>query len=497
MNVDRNGKFDVSELKFVAHDVDDLRINQGDVLFNNTNSPELIGKTTTVSAPGEWAFSNHMTRLRPPADISSRFVAYQLHYLWMSGYFRHRCTNHVNQASIAASTLANSVPLIVAPTHEQNRIVAEIEKQFTRLDDAVAALKRVQVNLKRYRASVLKTACEGRLVPTEAELARKEGRSYEPASELLKRILAERRAKWGADYHQTVIAAGKPPKDDNWKKRCAEPATPDANALPRLLDGWTWATLDQLSTRITKGSSPGWQGFEYQVSGIPFIRSQNVLWGELELSDMVFLEQRFNDEHSGSIIREGDVLLNIVGASIGRSAIATALDEANCNQAVAIIRTPAIGKLNRFLMYQLIGPETQHHVHHASADVARANFNLDDIKPTPGRLPPLQELERIVNEIDRRFSGIANIESIARHLSAKSAVLRGAILRSAFSGKLVPQDANDEPASALLERIRAERAAALATKNGNQKTATETRSANTQRRRRVVKLAQRVSAGKG
>src|SRR5205807_1829378 len=98
------------------------------------------------------------------------------------------------------------VPIVIplAPLAEQTRIVAEIEKQFTRLDDAVAALKRIQVNLKRYRASVLKAACEGRLVPTEAELARKEGRDYEPASELLKRTLAERRAKWEATQLQKM-----------------------------------------------------------------------------------------------------------------------------------------------------------------------------------------------------------------------------------------------------------------------------------------------------
>src|SRR5437762_1870731 len=77
--------------------------------------------------------------------------------------------------------------------------------------------------LKRYRASVLQAACEGRLVPTEAELARKEGRDYEPASELLKRILAERRTKWKADQARKVIAAGKPPRDDGWKTKYKEP----------------------------------------------------------------------------------------------------------------------------------------------------------------------------------------------------------------------------------------------------------------------------------
>jgi hypothetical protein len=74
--------------------------------------------------------------------------------------------------------IVRSTFLPLAPSNEQIRIVEEIEKQFTRLDAAVAALKRVRSNLKRYRASVLKAACEGCLVPTEAELARKEGRGY-------------------------------------------------------------------------------------------------------------------------------------------------------------------------------------------------------------------------------------------------------------------------------------------------------------------------------
>ena len=86
--------------------------------------------------------------------------------------------------------------LPVAPLDEQQRIVAEIEKQFTRLDAGVGSLKRVQTALKRYRASVLKAACEGGLVPTEAELARKENRSYETGEQLLRRILKERRESW-------------------------------------------------------------------------------------------------------------------------------------------------------------------------------------------------------------------------------------------------------------------------------------------------------------
>jgi type I restriction enzyme S subunit len=76
---------------------------------------------------------------------------------------------------------------------EQRRIVAEIEKQFSRLDEAVANLQRVKANLKRYKAAILKAAVEGRLVETEASLSHREGRSYETGEQLLKRILEERK----------------------------------------------------------------------------------------------------------------------------------------------------------------------------------------------------------------------------------------------------------------------------------------------------------------
>src|SRR5206468_7899032 len=96
----------------------------------------------------------------------------------------------------------------LAPEGERDRIVAEIEKQFTRLDAGVASLKRVQTALKRYRASVLKAACEGRLVPTEAELALVENRSYETGEQLLHRILKDRGEQWnGKGKYKEPIAA--------------------------------------------------------------------------------------------------------------------------------------------------------------------------------------------------------------------------------------------------------------------------------------------------
>jgi type I restriction enzyme S subunit len=106
--------------------------------------------------------------------------------------------------------------ILVPPPADQREIVAEIEKQFTRLEAGIAGLRRVQANLKRYRAAVLKAACEGKLVPTEAERARQQGRTYETGAQLRERILIGRRQKW--------IGKGK----------YKEPAKPDMTNLPPL-----------------------------------------------------------------------------------------------------------------------------------------------------------------------------------------------------------------------------------------------------------------------
>ena len=136
--------------------------------------------------------------------------------------------------------------------------MAEIEKQFTRIDASVDALKRAKANLKRYRASVLKDACEGRLVPTEAELAGAEGRGYEHADMLLERILAERRALWASQEKRG--------------RKYKEPVAPDMSDLPQLPEGWVWAGVGQVSRRIQYGTS---SKASSDASGIPVLRMGN------------------------------------------------------------------------------------------------------------------------------------------------------------------------------------------------------------------------------
>jgi type I restriction enzyme, S subunit len=159
MNVSRDGLIDLSTLKFVERP-DGQRITSGDVLFNNTNSPELVGKTAFFDRVGEWAYSNHMTRLRPSAAIDGRFLAIQLHWLWISGAYVAVINNHVNQASVSTKTLLSRVEVVVPPLAEQRRIVATIEEQLSRLDAAGQALLSIRRRLSAMRLAALVRAMQ-------------------------------------------------------------------------------------------------------------------------------------------------------------------------------------------------------------------------------------------------------------------------------------------------------------------------------------------------
>jgi len=159
---------------------------------------------------------------------------------------------------------ADIVTVPIAPQNEQKRISAEIEKQFSRLDESVDSLKRVKANLKRYKASVLKAAVEGKLT----EEWREKHPDVEPADKLLQRILAERRKKWEKAELAKMKAKGKEPKDDKWKKKYKEPVGPGKQNIDNLPNDWVIVTLDQVSginPRIDKKGIP-----EYlEVSFVP------------------------------------------------------------------------------------------------------------------------------------------------------------------------------------------------------------------------------------
>ena len=233
----------------------------------------------------------------------------------------------------------------------------------------------------------------------------------------------------------------------------------DFSRLPDLPKGWSWTAVGHLTDRITKGASPKWQGFSYASEGIKFVRSQNVGWGKLDLSHIAFLPAPFNQKQKRSVLRAGDVLLNIVGASIGRAAIATReVAGGNVNQAVAVVRPSDDALRSHYLMLYFVSPTGQERIHSEKVDVARANVSLTDISNLPLPLAHVLEQERIVDEIERHFSVADAIEQSTEQTLKQAERLRQSILKRAFEGKLIPQDPTDEPAEKLLERIKAQKA---------------------------------------
>lgn len=354
-----------------------------------------------------------------------------------------------------------STAVLLPPLPEQHRIVEAIESHLSRLDDAMAALERVQRNLKRYRASVLKAAVEGRLVPTEAELAHAEGREYEPASVLLERILAERRRRCEEAELAKLKAKGKAPKNDKWKAKYVEPTAPDTSELPELPEGWCWASLNELgevSGGVTQNARRLTLGLE-----VPYLRVANVYANELRLDEVKTIGIS-DAELSRVLLAPGDLLIvegNGSVEQIGRVALWDGSISQCIHQNHLIkVRFSLVG-LSRWSLYWLLSPMGRASIEQSASSTSGLHtLSLSKVGRLVVPVAPLAEQLRVSSEVERLTSlSLVAEREVAGNIS-RITRLRQSILKWAFEGRLVDQDPSDEPAAVLLERIRAEITAA-------------------------------------
>jgi type I restriction enzyme S subunit len=452
-----NGQIIFDGFRFIdsdAFEFEDGRtgVRPGDVLVTIVGT---IGRSAVVPEGTEPFVLQRSVAVLRPIGFSPRLLMYLLQAPQTQKELQ-RLSRGTAQKGVYLKSLAQ-VGLRIPPLKEGERIVAEIEKQFTRLEAAVAALRRVQANLKRYRAALLKAAIQGRLVPTEAEFARHEGRSYEPASELLKRILAERRPRWEADQFARLRASGKERKDGNRKARYKDPACPDTTNAPVLPDGWTWAAVGQVSRLVQYGSSAK---TTEESNGVPVLRMINIMSdGRLNLKDLKYLPP-YHKEFPDLLLQTGDLLFNRTNSPelVGKSAVYNGTPSP-CSFASYLIRVRTMeGCSPTFLAFCLNSAWGRSWIKSVvSQQVGQANVNGSKLQGFVFPLPPWGEQRRIVAETERRLSVMDELEMQLEANLKRAERLRQAILNRAFEGKLVPQDPNDEPASVLLERIRAER----------------------------------------
>ena len=368
-----------------------------------------------------------------PDALASEFVFYFLCTIKLGDVARATAVPSVRKGDV------EDISLPLPPLPEQRRIVAEIEKQFTRLDASVAALRRTRANLKRYRASVLHSAGSGELVPTEAELARAEGREYEPADVLLERILAERRAHWEAQEKR--------------RGKYQEPAAPDTSNLPPLPEGWVWVTLPQLG-ELNRGKSKHRPRNDARLLGgsYPFVQTGDV-------------------KHSNGWITQHSQTYSEFGLAQSRLwptgtlciTIAANIADTGILSYPACFPDSVVGfvadELVAVKFFELFIRTQRDNLEQFAPATAQKNINLQVLSELVVPLPPLAEQHRIVAEVERRLSVIQQAEAAVEASLHRAERLRQSILKRAFSGQLAPQDPDDEPASVLLERIRAQREA--------------------------------------
>lgn len=413
------------------------RFLQGQLLYSKIR-PYL---NKCVMAPFEGACSADMY------PVSPRIVGGYLHQYILTKRFVTDVTKAAGSRSVLPKVNQEQlvgVKVPVAPLPEQHRIVAALDAYLSRLDAAAASLERARRNLGRYRASVLQAAVEGRLVPTEASLARAEGRDFEPADTLLARVLVERKQRW--------LASGK-------RGKYEEPVAPDVTGLPELPEGWCWATVDGL-TEVKGGITKNQARRSSELREVPYLRVANVQRGHLSLGEVATILAS-EAEIAELRLECGDVLFNEGGDrdKLGRGWIWSG-ELAECIHQNHVFRARPVsgGIVPKLLSYYGNSAGQRYFFAQGTQTTNLASINMTKLRGLPVSLPPHAEQTRIVAEVDRLLSVAATTEATVTTQLARVQRLRQAVLKWAFEGKLVDQDPNDEPASVLLERIRAERA---------------------------------------
>jgi len=338
----------------------------------------------------------------------------------------------------------------LAPTSEQHRIVAKIDSLFARSSRARDELAHIPKLIERYRQAVLEAAFRGDLTADWRAKSDFVGRSAATA------IRNERRNWWE--------------KTQGSVKQYVPPSACSVHNLYKIPTSWDWLRAEEVCAFITKGTTPSKQNMTSGIGDIPYIKVYNLTFsGKLDFSIAPTFVGRAT--HEGELARSrviaGDVLMNIVGPPLGKvSIVPDSYPEWNVNQAIAIFRPmPSIDR--RYLSYWLSSPfSTKWSVSRSKATAGQSNLTLEICRNIPIPIPPLDEQIKIVSAIDRHCNVLKNCSEELSFVERRLTKLDQSILDKAFTGQLVPQDPNDEPASKLPPAVKRGRKAKGAADGG-------------------------------
>jgi type I restriction enzyme S subunit len=428
----------------------------GDVIMAKITPCMENGKTCVVpKLPGAACFgSTEFHVLRAEGGIEAR---------WIANYLLQHSTRHAAQRQMAGGVGQMRVPSVflerlavpLPPASEQARILDTLDELQSDLDAGVAALERVRAKLKHYRAAVLKAAVEGALTVEW----RRQHPLTESATLLLSRILTERRRRLEVAQLARFKATGKsPPKD--WKAKYPEPSAPDTADLPPLAEGWRWVSLDQIAA-IAGGVTKGQRFSDKDVTReVAYLRVANVQRGYLDLTEMKQIRAMESDIEALRLF-PGDVLFNEGGDrdKLGRGWIWEGqIEECIHQNHVFRARLYLQDVKPKLVSWSGNSYGQRWFMRTGKQSVNLASINMTVLRSFPVPLAPVAEQEVIVEAVEDQLSVIDHLEGDVEAKLKSAQALRQCILHHAFTGQLVPQDPNDEPAIELLKRIAAERA---------------------------------------
>ena len=415
---DRIDTSDVKTMNFEPAEFERFRLMPGDVLLNEGQSPEYLGRPAIYRGnPAQVAFTNSLIRFRPNATVTSEWALAVFRHHMHSGRFARESRITTNIAHLSKGRLAN-VEFPVPPRAEQERIVTALEEAFSKLDAGNFGLQKARGFLNRMRESVLAAGVTGQLV------------SHSDADTSASQILAD----MGVD-----------PIDDE--------------SLPPLPEGWAYASLGRIADVVGGITKDAKRQDDPAFVQVPYLRVANVQRGYLDLSKVsdirvpktkaLQLELRygdilFNEGGDRDKLGRGWVWENQIPACIHQNHVFRArMRDSRLHPRLISFWGNSFGKQ----WFELRGRQTTN----------LASLNLTTLKSFPVPIGPPEAQSRNLDELERQFSFIEASERAIDASLARSAGLRRSVLKAAFDGTLVPQDPTDEPASVLVQRIRADR----------------------------------------
>jgi type I restriction enzyme S subunit len=370
----------------------------------HTNKKRILGRSA--------AFDTNTMGAVPTSAIQPMFLYYWLSAIRLSDFAYGAPVPQVSRVRMAELHVA------LPPLMEQKRILAAIEQQFSWLDAGMAALGTAMQRVRAMRHAIRFAAVNGCLVAHDP--------SDEPAAEMVKRVRPTGR----------------------FRNTSALPSQ-----LPDLPQGWTWAPMGRLARRITVGHV-GPMKDRYVPEGIPFLRSQNVRADGFDPRGLLFIPQEFHEELRKSRLEPGDLVV-VRSGNVGTACVVPdSLGEANCADLVIVQGPEAINPSYAALYMNSLARKW---IRTGRVGVALTHFNTQSVAELPVPVPPYPEQLRIVEAAQRLMSITDALEVSVMSALRRSQQLRSSILAAAFSGQLVAQDPQDEPASVLLDRVAAER----------------------------------------